>query len=353
MQRYNILSIDGGGVFVLMSLLLLERIEESHPGFLSSVDLFAGTSAGAISSIIVAADEKPVDGLKRAIEFWETTPILSRSARHLATGLTGVTSLYSHDVLKGALEDILGSTRLGDVTKGVLVASVELDNGARDPALRSWNPRSLSNLAVDGGRYLDHRAVDVALRSAAAPIVWPIYQGYVDGGLFANDPSMLALSRVIEERRGTEMTEHAGDFLEGISLFSLGEGQTRHHLPVGTRSWGYQQWLFGSKPRLALLELALTTSGEEISQQCRMLLGDSHYYRLNPDTKAPVSQTTHVHDPISFLRNMASWLEDPVALTRREARFTAATYDLLEALTWIEESTWLQRYETAARPGEL
>jgi hypothetical protein len=351
--RYNILSIDGGGGFVLMSLLLLERIEEDQPGFLSSVDLFAGTSAGAISAIILAADDDPAHGLKSAIAFWENTPILARSARHLLTGLTGITSLYSHDVLKAALEGVLGGRRLRDFTKGVLVAAVELDNKSRDPARRSWNPRSLSNLRVDGEVYLDDRAVDLALRSAAAPIVWPVYQGHVDGGLFANDPSMLALSRVLAVRRGADTMGHAGNLLEDIALFSLGEGQTRHYLSVGTESWGYVQWLLKRKPQFALLELALTTSGEEISQQCRMLLGDSRYYRLNPETKPPVSQTTHTHDPISFLRRLVGRLDDPGAVTRREARRVAASFDLGDTLRWIKASDWFQREERLALSGAM
>jgi hypothetical protein len=50
---------------------------------------------------------------------------------------------------------------------------------------------------------------------------------------------------------------------------------------------------------------------------------------------------------------MVSRLEDPVAQTRREARYTAATYHLGDTLRWIEESSWFQRDETAARPGAL
>jgi hypothetical protein len=338
----NILSIDGGGVFVLMSLLLLDRIEAVHPGFLSSVDLFAGTSAGAISAMIIAADDDPVRGLHTAIDFWETTPILARNTRHLATSLLGITSLYSHDELKRALQRVLGDKKLRDFTRGVLVAAVRLDNKSPDPALHSWNPCSLSNLAVDDPAYLDDYAVDLALRSAAAPVIWPVYQGHVDGGLFANDPSMLALSRVIQDRR-QDTSGHAGDLLDDIWLFSVGEGQTKHYLSVETRSWGYQRWMLNRSPRFALLELALTTSGEEISQQCRMLLGDSHYYRLNPDHDAPVSQVTHGPDATGLLGTIVAQIEDPVAVTRRKAQFIGSTFDLLDAFTWIEDSDWFHR----------
>ena len=38
---------------------------------------------------------------------------------------------------------------------------------------------------------------DAAMRSTAAPTYFGIYQGYVDGGVFANNPSMVALTRSI------------------------------------------------------------------------------------------------------------------------------------------------------------
>jgi hypothetical protein len=336
-----------------MSLLLLDRIESVHPGFLSQVDLFVGTSAGAISAMIIAADDDPVQGLQTAIDFWETTPILARSARHLVTALAGATSLYSHDALKQALRRTLGSKKLGEFRRKVLLASVRLDNGSPDPALHSWTPCSLSNLAVDDPAYLGDDAVDLVLRSSAAPIVWPVYQGHVDGGLFAIDPSMLALSRVIQERRGMNTDAHAGDILDDIWLFSVGEGQTKHYLSVETQSWGYRRWLLNRSPPFALLELALTTSGEEISQQCRMLLGDSHYYRLNPDHDAPVSQVTHGQDTAGLLRSIVAQMEDPVEETRRKARFIGTTYNLLDAFTWIEESDWFHPDKTAAPSGEM
>ena len=51
---YHILSIDGGGVRGLVACVILERLEAAHPGFLDQVDLFAGTSTGAIVALGMA-----------------------------------------------------------------------------------------------------------------------------------------------------------------------------------------------------------------------------------------------------------------------------------------------------------
>jgi hypothetical protein len=180
-------------------------------------------------------------------------------------------------------------------------------------------------------------------------VVWPIHQGYVDGGLFANDPSMLALTRVLEERRSaTSPGGHGRDVLADISLFSIGEGQVPHYLQTGNENWGYQQWLFHRRRPFALLELALNSTAEAISEQCRLLLGDHQYYRLNPDVKPPVGRAVHLADPVSFARSMLrralvpmAEIVDPVHAALQHARSIGNTYDLSPVFPWIDDFGWL------------
>jgi patatin-like phospholipase/acyl hydrolase len=57
---YHILSLDGGGILGLLTAKLLERLEMAYPGFLSKVDLIAGTSTGGILALGLAAMKKAV-----------------------------------------------------------------------------------------------------------------------------------------------------------------------------------------------------------------------------------------------------------------------------------------------------
>lgn len=300
--------------------------------------------------MIVAANANPLHGLQSAIRFWEDSAIFMRRAHHAVTGLAGVTPFFSNGPLRRALQNVLGAKTLEDLPHKVLVATVQLDNKESNAELRSWRPRSLSNLAVEGGAYLKGRAVDIALRSAAAPVMWPIYQGYVDGGIFANDPSMLALSRVLAERRSDSAPGgHGRDVLDDISLFSVGEGQVPHFLQTGSENWGYRQWLFHRRKPFALLELALNSTAEAISEQCQLLLGDHQYYRLNPDMKPLAGRTRHMSDPVTFARNAlrratmsAEEVMDPWHEMLQQAQAVGNTYDLLPVFLWIDHYDWMK-----------
>jgi patatin-like phospholipase/acyl hydrolase len=48
---YKIVTLDGGGIRGLLSLLLMKRLEAEMPDWLKEVDFFAGTSVGGIIAI--------------------------------------------------------------------------------------------------------------------------------------------------------------------------------------------------------------------------------------------------------------------------------------------------------------
>jgi patatin-like phospholipase/acyl hydrolase len=54
MATYRILSLDGGGIRGLLSVLLRDRIEKAIPGWLDKADLLAGTSTGGIIALGIA-----------------------------------------------------------------------------------------------------------------------------------------------------------------------------------------------------------------------------------------------------------------------------------------------------------
>lgn len=148
----------------------------------------------------------------------------------------------------------------------VFVPAFQLDNYDVPPAVkpsqgvnRRWAPRFFHNL--NDAVCLEELVVDVALRSSAAPTYFPIYQGFVDGGVFANNPALCAVTAAIA----------AGVKMEDIVVLSLSTGKDGLYLSeqqVKGGDWGLVQWA----PKLT--DLILDAGVEVIDFQCAQLLGE-------------------------------------------------------------------------------
>src|SRR3974377_1754958 len=68
-RPFRILALDGGPA-ALLETLLLSSLEAPAHGFLENVDLIAGTSAGAITGLMLATRENPAHMLPVAENFW-------------------------------------------------------------------------------------------------------------------------------------------------------------------------------------------------------------------------------------------------------------------------------------------
>lgn len=62
----------------------------------------------------------------------------------------------------------------------------------------SWRPALMSNLPLASGLVPpdnDLLCCHAAMRTTSAPTYFPVFQGYADGGLFANNPALSAIGR--------------------------------------------------------------------------------------------------------------------------------------------------------------
>jgi patatin-like phospholipase/acyl hydrolase len=264
---YHILSLDGGGIRGLLTAVLLERLEAARPGFLDCVDLFAGSSTGGILALGLAAGRTPGE----ARQLYETQGRLVfadepiDNLRDLGHALG---AQYDNTGLRQVLTAQFGDTTLGDLRRKVLIAAFDLDNGPDHPApVRTWKPKFFHNFpGSDSDAH--ERVVDVALRTSAAPAYFPVYQGYVDGGVVAGNPSMAAVAQALEPTTG-------GQALADLSLLSLGTGRNARTLGAQNNDWGWLQWA----PHF--ISLVLDGGSGVADYQCRQLLGP-RYHRLNP-----------------------------------------------------------------------
>lgn len=268
MARYRILSLDGGGLRGLISARLLHRLN-THPeiaGWLESADLLAGTSTGGLLALGLAWGKTPDEICElylrkgRAIfddSLWDNIRDLGRT----------VGAQYSNRRLKAELKRLFGDARLKELRKKVAIPAFDLDNEA-EPEARTWKPKIFHNFAgpdSDG----DARIADVALYTSAAPTYFPSADGYIDGGVFANNPSIVALAQAISKRN--RAGERAA--LDDVALLSVGTGVSLTYIRGGRLDWGYAQWI---KPLLGVLTDGVAGIAD---YQARQLL-DERYHRL-------------------------------------------------------------------------
>src|SRR5260221_3115864 len=68
-EPFRILALDGGPSALLVVLMLTE-LDKLAPGFLEKVDLIAGTSAGAITGLMLSTKKNSAHMLPVAENFW-------------------------------------------------------------------------------------------------------------------------------------------------------------------------------------------------------------------------------------------------------------------------------------------
>ncbi|MDH4094802.1 MAG: patatin-like phospholipase family protein [Betaproteobacteria bacterium] len=269
MARFRILSLDGGGIRGLISAMLLIRLsrERGLEGWLERADLLAGTSTGALIALLLARGV----GLEQILSLYHDTSrdIFDDSWLDNVKDMgTLIGAQYHSDGLKRHLQRMLGEARLRDLRKRVLITAFDLDNEHPRPEKRRWKPKLFHNFP---GRDSDGAmpAWKVGLYTCAAPTFFPTVDGFVDGGVFANNPSMCALAQTQDARIGRAVA------LKDVALFSLGTGSSLLYVKGKRHDWGYAQWA------QALLGVMFDGTVGIADYQCRQLLG-GRYRRLAP-----------------------------------------------------------------------
>jgi patatin-like phospholipase/acyl hydrolase len=204
--------------------------------------------------------------------------IFSTSFLQVASSLGGLRSAkYSTQNRLEALKTVFGKERLRDLAKKVLVATFKLDSAlgpqANTTTTPSWKGKFFHNYPGPGSDE-DQLALDVALRTSAAPVYFPIYEGYIDGGLIANNPSVCALAQALHPNGASKL-------LEEVVLISLGTGSSPSVLNSMDGDWGLLEW------KTNLLSIPLFGNEDVGDFQCSQILRD-RYMRLQPDLASPI-----------------------------------------------------------------
>jgi uncharacterized protein len=318
MNKYHILSLDGGGIRGIITAVLLRRLN-SHPeirDFLEGVDLIAGTSTGGILALALAKGSTPDElvALYRRLgpdvfrdSLWDNIKDLG----------TIIGAQYDTDPLENELKFFLGdSTKLNQLSKNVLITTFDLDNLRPEPDKRTWKPKLFHNLGNNNENDGEALAYKVGLYTSAAPTYFPSVDGYIDGGVYANNPSMCALAQTQDER-----VYEVCPKLKDVVLLSMGTGTSLTYLEGMNLDWGMSQWV---RPLLSILLDGVSGIADF---QCRKLL-KGNYFRLAPVFPSEIKINM---DDVSKIPYMVEFAEN---------------VNIQDTVDWIKHNWLLHKAET-------
>jgi uncharacterized protein len=271
----RILSIDGGGIRGVIPIAILAYIEARTGKPISQLfDLVAGTSTGAILGLGLTAQNRLGEPLYTAAEicklYEQEIPNIFRNPQTWLGNL--LMPKYKSFAFQKVLRNFLGDSLLSGALTDLLIPCYDIEH--RLPfVFKSRSARAESQC--------DFRMKDVALAASASPTLFhpvrvPTPGGFVclvDGGVFANNPTMLAVAEM--------KSVYPGD---DVIVVSIGTGRSARPLTDElVNLWGYVQW---SRP---MLELVMESSSESVHEQMQQLLNSletQQYYRLQVDLPA-------------------------------------------------------------------
>lgn len=196
-DRFQVLALDGGGAKALFTAQVLARLEaDLDVAVGDSFDLIAGTSAGGIIALAIGAGLRPAEIVERYDQL--VTTVFPRGRRRWWRALARVAHpTYDPEPLRSVLSEIFGDRRLGDSTKRLVITSWDVHNGNVHLFKTSHHPRLRRDWRIP--------MVDVAMATSAAPAYLPAARvdehRLVDGGVWANNPSTVAIAEAVSMLR--------------------------------------------------------------------------------------------------------------------------------------------------------
>ena len=260
---FHILALDGGGARGIYPAQLLANIEREL-GVLSRecFDLIVGTSTGAIvgGAAAVGIPMAEIVGL-----FEVKAPLIFRKKR---IGAFFFRSKYSRVPLERVVRECLPGITLGQISKPLMITGSDISTGG----VHVFKSRYLEDLQAPYVRDSNVLLSDAILSSCAAPTFFdPVSVGdllIADGGLWANNPSIIALMEAVSKFKKP---------VEDVHILSIGTGRTIN-LYSQSRNWGF---LTGWR-RQKLISYVLRLQSQASENMARLFLPGG-YLRLDPE----------------------------------------------------------------------
>lgn len=286
----RVLCISGGGyrgLFAAQLISLIEMHQLSGQGIAARIDLLSGTSIGGIIATALScgvSGQALTDALKKNGPLIFPSSVL-RNFRRLAGSAPCDPKRLTDCILQ--LMPEAGTTKLADHEPPLLLTAVNF-NSSKIQLLGSKTTHARDQTGMS--------LLDAMLATSAAPTYFPPHKHgstiFVDGGLAANAPDLLALRAIEQIAPGNRPL-----------MLSLGTANPTYGLPISSAPLRGIGWA------KVAIDLSMQAQEQMAIDECTKLLGPYRYLRLNatpsPNEQPHLALDTASADSTSVLTNLA------------------------------------------------
>ena len=258
-----ILSVDGGGIRGIIPAILLSHIEKHFNKPTAKIfDLIAGTSTGGILALALNVKDKngnPKYSATDLIRLYEEKGRLIFNKRFWKRGI--IDEIYSFNNIDRVLNEYLGNNQFGNCLTKTVITAYELES-RQNYEFKSWQ-----------NEHKNYLMKDLARCTSAAPTFFEAKKlnnkSYIDGGVFANNPSFIAYDNAKSLFPNEQLT-----------IISIGTGKaTRPISYEKAKSWGFLEW---TKP---IIDILFDSSMQEAQNRLANFVkrNNDNYYRFQTD----------------------------------------------------------------------
>lgn len=314
-RNTRLLSLDGGGIRGIITASILAALEDrlnetykkkagkdpKRPLRLAQFfDLLAGTSTGGILTCALLSPH-PDDKTYPKYSAHEAVDLYLKNGQFIFTKATSAripmgTAFYGAKYKGGNMESILlkyfGELRMSDLIKPCLITSYDIEK--RRAVFFTQHD------AINKGSMYDFFVRDVARSTSAAPTFFPpgsaksendlIYHT-IDGGLFANNPTMCAVIESLKLFGEDDKLLNPSDMF----ILSIGTGTiNKQYKHDKAENWGIVGWL------TPIIDIMMSAVSETVDYQLKKLYDSinrkEQYIRIMPELYTADSGMDNVSD---------------------------------------------------------